>query len=70
MILEVVAEVVVVEVAAAVADFTPKYFNDVVWKKIAGLEFDIEGVDLPFSKRLARENLFNVGGASAGVSGL
>ena len=52
----VAAEVVAVEVAAAVADFTPKYFNDVVWKKIAGLEFDIEGVDLPFSKRLAREN--------------
>ena len=56
MILEVAAEVEVVEVAAAVANFTPKYFNDVVWKKIAGLEFDIEGADLPFSKRLAREN--------------
>ena len=35
---------------------TPKYINDVVWKKIAGLKFDHENADLPFSKRLAREN--------------
>ena len=34
----------------------PKYINDVVWKKIVGLNFDNENADLPFSKRLAREN--------------
>lgn len=33
-----------------------KYINDIVWKKIAGLKFDNEHADLPFSKRLAREN--------------
>ena len=58
MLAVVAAVVVAVAEAAAVADdrFTPKYFNDVVWKKITGLQFDFDSASLPFSKRLAREN--------------
>ena len=53
----VVAAVVVAAVVVVVEDrLTPKYFNDVVWKKIASLEFDFDNASLSFSKRLAREN--------------
>ena len=53
-----VVEAAVVEVAVedVVVNFKPKYFNDIVWKKINDLQFDDESSTFPFSKRLAREN--------------
>ena len=55
----VVAAVVVAAVAVVVVEedrIKTKYINDIVWKKISGLEFDNQNAELTFSKRLAREN--------------
>ena len=53
------AETVEAAVAVVVVEedrIKTKYINDIVWKKISGLEFDNQNAELTFSKRLAREN--------------
>ena len=55
----VVAAAAVAAVAVVVVEedrIKTKYINDIVWKKISGLEFDNQNAELTFSKRLAREN--------------
>ena len=54
-----VAEAAAVEAVVVVVEedrIKTKYINDIVWKKISGLEFDNQNAELTFSKRLAREN--------------